>query len=132
MSESEITGWIEQYREIKSDLEEIAISGSTEAPVGTGSYTLKVKLNRLIPNVLPMQGLKIKCSYQGVKKQCSNCYGYHRLEGKNLSKQFSCEKTTFEEYKEKFKADNSGIPLTMLGIASEASQDDSTEGYDNS
>ena len=49
-----------------------------------------------------------------------------------MSKQFSCEKTTFEEYKEKFKADNPGIPLTMLGIASEASQDDSTEGYDNS
>ena len=130
MSESEITGWIKQYGEIKSELEEIAISGPTETPVGTGSYTIKVRLNRLIPNVLPMQGLKIKCSCQGVKKQCSNCYGYHRPEGKNLRKQFNCEGTTFEEYKEKFKADNPNIPLTMLGIASEA--DISTEDYDNS
>ena len=132
MSESEITGWIKQYGEIKSELEEIAISGPTETPVGTGSYTIKVRLNRLIPNVLPMHGLKIKCLYQGVKKQCSNCYGYHRPEGKNLRKQFNCEGTTFEEYKEKFKADNPNIPLTMLGIASEALQDISTEDYDNS
>ena len=49
-----------------------------------------------------------------------------------MRKQFNCEGTTFEEYKEKFKADNPNIPLTMLGIASEALQDISTEDYDNS
>ena len=75
LSESEITDWLEHYGTIKSELEEIATTGDTDGPtIGTGSYTLKMKLNRLIPNVLPMHGLKVKCSYQGVKKQCSNCY----------------------------------------------------------
>ena len=64
LSKSEITCWIEQYGEIKSELEEIKISGDTDGSlVGTGSYIVKVKLKRLIPNVLPMHGLKVKCSY---------------------------------------------------------------------
>ena len=70
LSKLEITNWIKLYGEIKSELEELAIPGDTdETLVGTGSYTIKIKLNRLIPNILPMRGLKIKCSYQGVKKQ---------------------------------------------------------------
>ena len=131
MSESEIIVWMEQYGEIKSELEEITISGkNSAAPVGTGSYTLKVRLNRLIPNVLPMQGLKIKCSYQGVKKQCSNCYGYHKPGGKNSNsnKLFRCKKTTFEEYIEIFKVDNPGVPPRMMGITLE---DESTWDEEN-
>lgn len=74
LSKLEITNRIEQYGEIKFKLEELAIPGDTDGiPVGRGSYTLKMKLNRLIPNVLPMHILKVKCCYQGVKKQCSSC-----------------------------------------------------------
>ena len=97
MSKSEITSWIELYGEIKSELEEIAITGDTDGSlVGTGSYTVKVKLRRLIPNVIPMQGLKVKCSYQGVKKQCSNCYDYHKLRKDKTVKRFKCKKNTFK------------------------------------
>ena len=120
LSKSEITSWIKLYGEIKSELEEIAITGDTDGSlVGTGSYTVKVKLRRLIPNVIPMQGLKVKCSYQGVKKQCSNCYDYHKLRKDKTVKRFECTKTTFQEYKETFKVNNPGIPLRMMGMAAE-------------
>ena len=69
LSEVEITNWIKQYSVITSELEEIATTrGSGRVTIGTGSYILKVRLNRLIPNIIPMHGLKIKCFYQGVKK----------------------------------------------------------------
>ena len=60
-------------REIKSDINEITLpSESEEEPVGMGSYTVKVKLIRSIPNILPIGSLKEKCTYSGVKKQCTN------------------------------------------------------------
>ena len=115
LGESEITDWLEHYGTIKSELEEIATAGDTDGPpIGTGSYTLKMKLNRLIPNVLPMHGLKVKCSYQGVKKQCGNCYDYHKPE-----KEFKCANKSFNEYKETFTKNNHDIPLRMLGLAIE-------------
>ena len=128
LSKKEITSWIEMYGEIKSELEELAIPGDNDGtPVGTGSYTIKMKLNRLIPNVLPMQGLKIKCSYQGVKKQCGNCYGYHRQEENHTKRKYNCTKTTFQEYKETFKENNPGIKLRMMGLDDE--EDSINEDY---
>ena len=57
----EIWNW-----EVKFEFEEVAASsqcGGTQ--VGAGSY--KFKLNRLIPHIMPMHGLKIKCTYNGAK-----------------------------------------------------------------
>ena len=78
ISEQELQNWIELYGEMKSEIEEIALpSEKEEEPVGTGSYAVKVKLKRSIPNILPIGGLKVKFTYSGVKKQCKICYGYH-------------------------------------------------------
>lgn len=66
LSDSEITNWMKQYGEIKPELEEVAISRDGDgAIVGTGSYTLKVRLRRLI-----------KCSYQGVKNNVTTAIYY--------------------------------------------------------
>ena len=46
--------------------------------MGTGSYLLRMQLSRLSPNFIPMHGLKVKASYLGVMKECSNCFGYYR------------------------------------------------------
>ena len=94
---------------------------------------IKMMLNRLIPNLLPMHGLKIKCSYQGVKKQCSNCYGYHKPEENYIKKHYKCMKTTFREYKETFKENNLGMPLKMTGLATkdESNVDDNNSKMDD-
>ena len=56
------------YGVIKSEIKEVAIPGDQEGSlVGTGSYKVQVKLNRSIPHILPINGLKVKFSYNGVK-----------------------------------------------------------------
>lgn len=105
--------------------------------VETGSYALKVRLKRLIPNVVPLQGLNVKCSYQGVKKQCSNCYKYRKYVMHETKKHYSCTMKTFKEYIQNFKDNNPKIPLTMMGLPSEYNNtgdeynSSSKEGYDN-
>ena len=69
ISENEIQKWIELYGELKSEIEEVALPGEHEGdPVGKGSYTVIVFLKKLIPHILPIHGLKVKCRYNGVKK----------------------------------------------------------------
>ena len=68
----------ELYGEVRSEIEEIATEDKEgERLFGTGSYIVKIKLNRLIPHIIPVHGLIVKCTYSGVKTQCKNCYGYH-------------------------------------------------------
>ena len=118
ISKPEIRKWIEVYGEIKSEIEEVAIPSDQEGGlVGTGSYTVQVKLNRLIPHILPINGLKVKFSYNGVKKQCKNCYEYHRVsktENQAIKKTYSCEKKTYDQYVEIFKENNSHILRSIM------------------
>ena len=46
-------------------------------PVGNGTYNVKIKLSRAIPNWVPMYGRKVCIEYTGTKRQCSSCYGPH-------------------------------------------------------
>ncbi len=39
----------------------------------TGNFLVKIRLAKNIPGVLPMFGLKITVSYQGIKKMCNRC-----------------------------------------------------------
>ena len=117
MSAIEIENWIEHFGVITSGLEEIAITRESDGKtLGTGSYLIKVRLTRLIPNIIPMHGLKIKCSYQGVKKQCSNCYEYHRNTNEKTK---TCEKKTFEEYIRLFEENNPNIPRSMMNLTND-------------
>ena len=134
ISEHELRKWIELYGEIKSDIDEIAQPGeSEEEAVGTGSYTIKVKLKRSIPNILPIGGLRVKFTYNGVKKQCKNCYEYHRSRKseRNESKpNYTCEKKSYEQYVEIFTENN---PQILKSIADYKNQsDDSYESDENS
>ena len=109
---------MEVYGEIKSEIEEVAIPSEQEGGlVGTGSYSVQVKLNRLIPHILPINGLKVKFSYNGVKKQCKNCYEYHRVSkavNQAIKKTYSCEKKTYDQYVEIFKENNPHILKSIM------------------
>ena len=116
ISESELRNWIELYGEMKSEIEEVALPNEEGgAPIGTGSYTVKVRLRKSVPNILPIQGLKVKFNYNGVKKQCPNCYEYHvvKREKKAKTKTFTCEHRSYDQYVELFKENN---PLIVNSI----------------
>jgi hypothetical protein len=125
LSATEIEEWIKQYGVITGGLEEIATTRESDGKTqGTGSYLLKVRLARMIPNIIPMYGLKIKCSYPGVKKQCGNCFEYH---GNMKEKTKTCEKKTFEEYIKIFKENNPKIPTSMMNLTTD---EDGSNGDD--
>ena len=94
--ELRIDGWIDLYGEIKSDFVELATPGVLDGePVGKGSYMVRVKLKNSIPHIRPIGGLKVKCTYIGVKKQCKNCYEYHTsksTEKESRKRSYTCEK----------------------------------------
>ena len=45
--------------------------------IGNGIYSVKMKINRPIPNFLPCLGLKIRICYKGCILLCPNCYRVH-------------------------------------------------------
>ena len=123
ISEQEICRWVELYGEIKSEIKEVATQNEQGgSPVGTGSYTLKVKLKRAIPHILPINVLRVKCTYSGVKKQCKNCYEYHK-ESKtgefSNKKTYKCEKKSYDQYVELFKQNNPRIVRIILNYRKE-------------
>ena len=67
------------YGEILSDITEKCHydPDPNALPVGNGSYQVKMKLKREIPNFIPAAGNKIRISYTGCIFLCSNCFRVH-------------------------------------------------------
>ena len=65
----EILAWLRLYGSIESELVEDCFRDEedTEGTNRTGAYSVKVKLNKKIPQMLPMSGRKIKIYYRGEK-----------------------------------------------------------------
>jgi hypothetical protein len=45
--------------------------------VGSGTYSVLMKLSSDFPNWVPIYGKKICLEYKGMRRQCNNCYGPH-------------------------------------------------------
>ena len=43
----------------------------------SGIYSVKIKLAKDIPQLLPIMGRRIKIQYKGVRRMCTNCFGQH-------------------------------------------------------
>ena len=78
---SGITEDIEKIGGMSSGEEE----SQNEDDFSTGIYSAKIKLNKEIPQLIPMYGKKIKIYHKGIKKQCVNCYetGHFKKDCKN-------------------------------------------------
>jgi hypothetical protein len=79
LEEEEIMEWLRLYGQPLSLLGEDVFpdSDSDSAPLGNGTYSLKMKLVKDIPQYLPMHGRKIRVYFKNMTKLCSNCYGCH-------------------------------------------------------
>ena len=74
-----IVEWLKIYGEPLSLLGEDVLpdSDSDSGPLGNGTYSIKMKLHKDIPQFLPMHGRKIRIYFKNMNKLCSNCYGCH-------------------------------------------------------
>ena len=79
IEENQIMEWLNLFGEPAGDLsEEIHPNSDSDAdPIGKGTFTIKMRLNRDIPQLLPMWGKRVRIYYRGVQKLCSNCFGTH-------------------------------------------------------
>ena len=85
LKEDQLKMWLSNYgflvSGITEDKEEAEGESSeddeiyNDVDINTGIYSAKIKLNKDIPQLIPMHSKKIKIYHKGIKKQCMNCYG---------------------------------------------------------
>ena len=74
----------------------------------TGSYAVKVKLTKKIPNLIPIMGKRVKISYQGIQRLCTNCFGNHAKQN------CQSKKVMWHQYVARFKESNPEFPRNLL------------------
>ena len=78
ITEGELLCWLKLYGDVLSKISEMKHPDSeVENPVGNGTYVVQMKLKRPIPQFLPISGRKVRFYYNGIKRECTNCYGHH-------------------------------------------------------
>ena len=111
LRKEQMMAWLELYGEKAGELAEDIHpdSDSDVAPIGSGTYSVKMKLKKDIPQLLPMFGKRIRIYYRGVQKLCTKCFGNHnRLHCRN-------DKVRWIDYVLRFIENNPDIPEEMYG-----------------
>jgi hypothetical protein len=74
-----ILEWLGLYGEVISDLVEDVFEDSedSESDNTTGIYSVKMRLNQNIPQLLLIDGRRIKIYYRNINKLCTSCFGQH-------------------------------------------------------
>ena len=91
---SAIRMWLMEYGTLMSELTEdkmdMELSSDEEelyqgVELTTGNYSVKMRLEREIPQFLPIDGKRIRIYHRGIKKLCSKCFyhGHIRKDCKN-------------------------------------------------
>lgn len=106
-----ILRWLENYGEVVSELVEDVFEDEedSEGTNATGIYAVKMKLTNSIPQLLPMDGRRIKVYYRGIQKLCTKCFGEH------MSRNCNEEKVKWLDYVDNFMQTNSEIQEDLYG-----------------
>ena len=75
----------------------------------TGVYVVRMRMDNELPELIPIDGLRVKCQYHTVKKLCTSCYGKH------LRKNCTEEKISWFDYIQNFRDGNPDIPDDFYG-----------------
>lgn len=117
VKEDEIKRWLSTYGELLSEIEEEEIrfsddddSEGSDIQLGTGKFSVKMRISKEIPQYLPMFGHKAKIYYRGIKKVCTNCY-----QGGHYRKDCERRKLDWIDYVSAFINCNEHIPEEMFG-----------------
>ena len=110
--EEHILTWLSHYGEAKSELEEDLFKDSNETGGNnrTGNYSIMMILEHKIPQLLPMNGRRVKIYHRGIEKLCTKCFGKHR---KSDCKHET--KVNWIDYVRQFILQNEFIPVELFG-----------------
>ena len=111
LGENQILDWLELFGEKAGELTEDLqhYSDSDADPLGSGTYSIKMRLRKEIPQLLPMWGRRIRIYYRGVQKLCTNCFGHHPR------RNCRSERVTWVQYCLNFMERNPEIPPEFYG-----------------
>ena len=114
LEEKQIINWLSHFGEVKSEITEDTHEGSDDSsddlpPVGNGIYSVLMKLERDMPQLIPMHGKRIRIYYRGIIKRCTNCFGAHQR--KNCKE----EKVPWKNYVKQFINNYPEIPKESYG-----------------
>ena len=112
VEETEIMEWLGVYGETFGKLSENVFREEEfpkAKPTGNGTYTVKMRLDRPIPQFLPMYGKKVRVDHKSQQVMCTNCYGRHPR------KVCKSEKVPWMDYVVTFMRNNQDITNSMIG-----------------
>jgi hypothetical protein len=111
LDEQQILAWMDLFGERAGELSEDIHPNSDSEPdfLCTGTYSIKMRLNKDIPQLLPMWGKRIRVYHRGVQKLCNNCYGPH------TRRNCRSEKVPWTQYVLKFMEKHPEIPSDLYG-----------------
>ena len=112
ISKDQILTWLSLYGSVESDLEEDCFvdTKETEATNRTGNYSVMMKLEYKIPQLIPMAGRRIKIYHKGIDKLCTKCFGKHRKSECRAEK-----KIEWIDYVANFITTNPDVPTDLYG-----------------
>jgi hypothetical protein len=111
IDEEEVRKWLGLYGETFGLLSENTYKEDfpTAKPTGNGTYTIKMRLDRPIPQFLPMYGKKVRIDHRSQHIMCTNCYGKHPR------KVCKSEKVGWMDYVVSFMRTNQDVTNDMIG-----------------
>ena len=111
LEDQQILDWLRLYGDPISPIcEDIHEDSDSDAePIGNGTYSVKMKLNRDIPQFLPMFGRRIRIYYKGITKLCTQCFGSHNR------RQCQNEKVPWVIYVRNYMFNNKNVEEPLFG-----------------
>ena len=113
VEKEQIIAWLSNFGEIKSELTEDVYEESDDSdndmPLGNGIYSVRMKIEKDMPQFLPMQGKRVRLYYRGIVKRCTNCFQQHQR------KHCKNEKVPWSDYVARFAEMFPEIPHDMYG-----------------
>ena len=85
-------------------------SNETQGNNRTGNYSIMMVLEHKIPQLIPMNGRRVKIYHKGIEKLCTKCFGKHRK-----SDCRSENKVNWLDYVRNFMVLNEFIPIELFG-----------------
>jgi hypothetical protein len=113
VEKEQIIVWLSNFGKFKSELTEDVYKESDDSendmPLGNGIYSVKMKIERDMPQFMPMHGKRVRLYYRGIAKRCTNCFQQHQ------QKHCKNEKVPWSGYVTKFAELFPEIPHDMYG-----------------
>ena len=111
LDEDQILAWMDLFSERAGELTEDIHPHSDSEPdiLCSGTYSIKMRLKKDIPQLLPMWGKRIRVYHRGLQKLYTNCYGAH------TRRNCRSEKVPWTQYVLRFMEKHPEIPSDLYG-----------------